>query len=62
MNNYIIHYNGDYGIYTTDKSIAEMKLLFSEHADIRMIGTIEQLQQYAKDNELNYVGFDMFYR
>jgi hypothetical protein len=62
MNNYLIQFNGDYGIYQTDKDMREVKMLFSEHATIEQWPRLEQIQRHAEALELNYVGFDMFYR
>lgn len=62
MNNYLITYDGDYGIYQTDANMQEVKQLFNENATIEMWPRVEQIQAHAQILNLNYVGFDMFYK
>ncbi len=60
MNNYLIQYNGDYGIYQTDKTMQEIKLIFNENASLSKWDKVEQIQNYVIEHNLNYVGYDMF--
>lgn len=61
MNNYLIEFNGDYGIYQSDKTMREIKLIFNENASLSKWDKVEQIQNYATEQNLNYVGYDMFF-
>lgn len=62
MNNYLIEFNGDYGIYQTEEEMREVKMRFNENASISRWDKLEQIQNYATKQGFNYVGFDMFYK
>ena len=62
MNNYLIQFNGDYGILQSDKTMQEVKMIFNENADISNWEKLEQIQRWAKEHDLNYIGHDMFYK
>lgn len=62
MNNYLIQYNGDYGILQTDKTFEEVKFLCNENVKIKQFLQVGEAQQFASELGLNYVGYDMFYK
>jgi len=62
MNNYLIQFNGDYGILQTDKTMQEMKMKIHENVEISNWETVEQIQRWAEKYNLRYVGYDMFYK
>jgi TnpA family transposase len=60
MYNYLIEKGEKYGIYQTDKTMQEVKVMFD--GIITRWDTIEQIQNYTSKRGLEYVGFDMFYK
>lgn len=52
MNHFLIEQDNKYGIYQSDKTMKDVKLLFKDDTHISMWNTMEQIQNYAKKKEL----------